>query len=176
MKTKNLHKNTTLRICITALFMALNIAASSFGLPVPGGHIYLTDVVICTASILLDPFAAFMVGGVGSFIGDILFYPPPMFVTLVTHGLQAIVISLFSHYIFKKRPTVAASIGVSIGAIIMIVGYFIGKVFIYSTLEYAWISLPYEILQASVGAVGGILICFRCRIYELYNKNFKPRL
>ena len=30
--------NATLAICITALFMSLNIMMSSFGLPVPGGH------------------------------------------------------------------------------------------------------------------------------------------
>ena len=56
--------NATLAICITALFMALNIMMSSFGLPVPGGHLYLNDVIICTAAILLDdPKAAFIVGG-----------------------------------------------------------------------------------------------------------------
>ena len=77
--------NATLAICITALFMALNIMMSSFGLPVPGGHLYLNDVIICTAAILLDdPKAAFIVGGVGAFLGDLFFYPTPMFVSLVT--------------------------------------------------------------------------------------------
>ena len=75
--------NATLAICITALFMALNIMMSSFGLPVPGGHLYLNDVIICTAAILLDdPKAAFIVGGVGAFLGDLFFYPTPMFVSL----------------------------------------------------------------------------------------------
>ena len=83
--------NATLAICITALFMALNIMMSSFGLPVPGGHLYLNDVIICTAAILLDdPKAAFIVGGVGAFLGDLFFYPTPMFVSLVTHGIQAL--------------------------------------------------------------------------------------
>ena len=75
-------KNTSLRksypirwLTITALFMALNIIMSSFGIPVPGGHLYLCDVIICTAALLLDPLAAFLVGGVGSFLGDMLFYP-----------------------------------------------------------------------------------------------------
>ena len=96
-------KHTTYWLCITAMFMALNIVMSSFSIPVPGGHLYMNDIVICTAAILLDPFAAFMVGGVGAFLGDLFFYPTPMFVSLVTHGLQAIVISLFSHHIMKKH-------------------------------------------------------------------------
>ena len=116
-------RRTVYWLCITALFMALNIAMSSFGVPVPGGHLYMNDIVICTAAILLDPLAAFMVGGVGAFLGDLFFYPTPMFVSLVTHGLQAVVISVFSHHVMKKRPVLSSGIGVAIGAVIMVVGY-----------------------------------------------------
>ena len=163
-------KRTTLRICTTAVLMALNVAMSSFGIPVPGGHLYMNDVVICLASIMLDPFSAFMVGGVGAFLGDLFFYPLPMFVSLVTHGLQAVVISVFSHYVMKKHPVISSGIGVAIGAVIMIVGYSLGRAFIYSTPEYAILKLPYQILQAVVGAVFGMLLCWRCGIYKLYNK------
>ena len=81
-------------LTVTAMLMALNIAMSSFSIPVPGGHLYLNDAVICTAAILLDPLGAFIVGGVGAFLGDFFFYPAPMFVSLLTHGLQAAVVSL----------------------------------------------------------------------------------
>lgn len=83
----NQARYTTIRITTTAIFMAMNIALSSFGIPVPGGHLYLCDVIICLAAILLGPLEAFAVGGIGSFLGDLLFYPLPMFVSLVTHGL-----------------------------------------------------------------------------------------
>ena len=100
MQSKNKTKRTTVWLCTTAMLMAVNVAMSSFGVPVPGGHLYMNDIVICLAAIMLDPFAAFMVGGVGAFLGDLFFYPLPMFVSLVTHGLQAVVISVFSHYVF----------------------------------------------------------------------------
>ncbi|MBQ6814431.1 MAG: ECF transporter S component [Lachnospiraceae bacterium] len=159
----------TIRVCITAIFMALNVALSSFGVPVPGGHLYMNDIVICTASIILDPFSAFMVGGVGSFLGDFLFYPLPMFVSLATHGLQAVVISIFSHYVMKKRPVLSSCIGVTIGAIIMVVGYSLGRAFIYSTPEYAILKLPFQILQATVGAILGMIICWRFKLRKLIN-------
>ena len=173
MKEKSSNKRTTLWLCITAMFMALNVAMSSFGVPVPGGHLYMNDIVICTAAILLDPFAAFMVGGVGAFLGDMLFYPTPMFVSLVTHGLQAVVISVFSHYTIKKHPVIASGIGVAIGAVIMVVGYSLGRAFIYSTPEYAILKLPYQILQAVVGAVVGMLLCWKCGIHKLYKRVLK---
>lgn len=170
MKEKSNTKRTTLWICLTAMFMALNVAMSSFGVPVPGGHLYLNDIIICTAAIILAPVAAFIVGGVGAFLGDLFFYPLPMFVSLVTHGLQAVIISVFSHYVLKKHPVLASGIGVSIGAVIMVVGYSLGRAFIYSTPEYAVMKLPFQILQAVVGAVVGMLLCWKCGVYKLYNK------
>ena len=169
--TKNSNTaHTTYWLCATALFMAINIAMSSFGLPVPGGHLYLNDIVICTAAILLDPFAAFIVGGVGAFLGDFFFYPAPMFVSLVTHGLQAVVISVFSHYLLKKHPAAASGIGVTIGAVIMVIGYSLGRAYIYSTPEYALLKLPYQILQAVVGAVVGMILCWKCGLIKLFNR------
>lgn len=165
-------KRTTVWLCVTAMFMAINVVMSSsiFSIPVPGGHLYLNDIIICTASILLDPFGAFMVGGVGAFLGDLFFYPTPMFVSLVTHGLQAVAISLISHYTLKKHPAAASGIGVTVGAIIMIAGYSIGRAFIYSTPETALIKLPYQALQATVGAVFGMLICWKLGIRKLFYK------
>lgn len=170
MESEKKIRKTLLWITVTALFTAMNVALSSFGIPVPGGHLYLNDIIICTAAILLDPFAAFIVGGVGAFLGDFFFYPTPMFVSLVTHGVQAIVISVFAHYIMKKHPAISAGIGVTIGAVIMVVGYSLGRAFIYSTPEYAWLKLPYQILQAGVGAVLGMLLCFKFKLRDVYAK------
>lgn len=163
-------KQLTLRICITGLFMAINIVMSSFSLPVPGGHLYLNDVIICTAAILLNPFEAFVVGGIGAFLGDFFFYPTPMFVSLVTHGLQAVVISLFSHYVFKKKPVLGSITGVAIGAVIMVAGYSFGRAFIYSNPATALVKLPYQILQATVGAVFGVIICWPLKLKKIYKK------
>lgn len=169
MQTKNKSTRTTQWLCLTAMFMALNVIMSSFSIPVPGGHLYMNDVVICTAAILMDPLAAFLVGGVGAFLGDLLFYPTPMFVSLATHGLQAIVISLFAHRVMKKHPAVASGIGVTLGALIMVAGYSLGRAFIYSTPEYALLKLPYQFLQAGVGAAVGMLLCWKCGLRRLYN-------
>ena len=87
------------KMTITALLMAMNIIMSTsvLSIPVPGGHMYLNDVIIVTAAVLLDPFSAFLVGGVGAFIGDMLFYPAPMFVSLVVQS--------FSHTTRKEAPS-----------------------------------------------------------------------
>ena len=170
MKPEALRRRAPVRwLTVTAVFMALNIALSSFGLPVPGGHLYLNDIVICTAAILLDPLGAFAVGGIGAFLGDLFFYPTPMFVSLVTHGLQACVISLCAHAFPQKRFG-GAVLGVTAGAVIMVVGYSLGRAFLYSTPEYALLKLPFQILQAAVGAICGIVLCFPCRLTAIWDR------
>ena len=160
-------------ITMTGIFMGMNIALCAFGVPVPGGHLYLNDVVICTAALLLDAPAAFLVGGVGAMIGDMLFYPPPMFVSLVTHGLQAVVISLLFHALTdgshsSRRAKVSALAATLVGAVIMVAGYTLGKIYVYSTFEYAMIKLPYEIAQALLGVAGSYLLCFHGRVLDHY--------
>lgn len=169
VKTRT-QKHITAKITIAAVLMAINIILSSFGIPVPGGHLYLCDVVICLAAILLDPLYAFAVGGIGSFLGDMIFYPAPMFVSLVTHGLQAVVISLFSHHVLKSKPRLASGIGVVVGIFIMVAGYTIGRAYVYSTPEYAIIKLPFEFFQGAVGAVFGMLLCWKAGLNKLYTR------
>lgn len=162
--------NRTLRLTLTAMFTAMTVilSMSIFSIPVPGGHLYFCDAIINFAAILLNPWEAFLVGGVGSFLGDFLFYPAPMFVSLVTHGLQAVVVSLISHRVLKSHPAAASGIGVSVGAVIMVIGYTLGRAYVYSTPEYSLLKLPFEILQAGFGAVFSMILCYPMRLRRLF--------
>ena len=162
------------KLTVAAMLMAMNIIMSSsvLSIPVPGGHMYLNDVIIVTAAILLDPLPAFLVGGVGAFIGDLLFYPAPMFVSLAVHGIQALIISLFVHRIMKNSPVKGSIIGTVIAWVITFTGYSLGRAFIYSTPEYAIAKLPFQILQTAVGSVLALLLCWKCGIVKLYQKEF----
>ena len=170
--TVGIRRGSVTWLTLTALLAAMNIvlSLSIFSIPVPGGHLYFCDAVINTAAILLDPLSAFIVGGVGSFLGDFFFYPAPMFVSLVTHGLQAVVVSLLSHRLWRKRQVLSSSFAVTVGALIMVAGYTLGRAYVYSTVEYAIIKLPYEIAQAALGAVFGMLLCWTFRIGKLYHR------
>lgn len=157
-------------LTVTAMLMALNIAMSSFSIPVPGGHLYLNDAVICTAAILLDPLGAFFVGGVGAFLGDFFFYPAPMFVSLVTHGFQAVVVSLCAHKLFGERRGRAALVGVILGVIINVAGYSVGRAFVYATPEAAALKFPFQVFQAAFGAVVSMLLCFQAGLLKFWDK------
>ena len=52
----------------------------------------------------------------------------------------------------------------------MVTGYTLGKIFIYSTFEYAMIKLPYEIAQAALGAALGMVLCYRFGLKDLFRR------
>ena len=171
-RTLTLRRGSVSWLTVSALLMGTNIvlSLSVFSLPVPGGHLYFCDVVINTAAILLDPAAAFIVGGVGSFLGDFFFYPAPMFVSLVTHGLQAVAVSVIAHRLRGKKPVLSSSLAVTVGAVIMVIGYTLGRAFVYSTPEYAVIKLPFEILQGGFGAVASIILLYPMRLRYAFQR------
>ena len=144
----------TKKLTVTAVLLGMNIIMSSsiLSVPVPGGHMYLNDVIIVMAALILDPFCAFIVGGVGAFLGDLLFYPAPMFVSLVTHGLQALLISFFVRRVLKEKPLPSAVIASVLGLIVTVAGYTFGRAYIYSTPAYAVLKFPFQILQTAVGS------------------------
>ena len=44
-----------------------------------------------------------------------IFYPTPMFVSLVTHGLQAVLISLLVRHVLKSKPLPSAIVAAVLG-------------------------------------------------------------
>ena len=101
-----------------------------------------------------------------------IFYPAPMFVSLATHGLQALVISLLVHRKAgeqrKRFPlTLLATL---IGALIMVIGYTLGKAFVYGSRETAIIGIPYEAAQSLLGVVLSLFLCFKCGLIERFEK------
>lgn len=59
-------RGSVLWLTLTSLLMAMNVVLSMsvLSVPVPGGHLYFNDAVINAAAILMDPVAAFVVGGI----------------------------------------------------------------------------------------------------------------
>lgn len=158
------------RITFTALLMALNVLFSSFGVPVGTATLYLTDIAVCLAGILLDPFSAAIAGGFGAFLGDVFFYPKAMIVTLIVRTVQSVVISVFSRYIMKNRRALSSTVGCVIGIVIMTLGYtFLGAA-VYKTLEASIIKMPFEALQASVGAIVALPVAYKFGLRKTFDE------
>ena len=160
------------RLTISAFFMALVIILSSslLSIPVPGGHFYFNGIIIFLVGLIFPP-----TDGVGSFIGDFLFYPLPMWVTLVTHSLQVLAIALIVGGRLGKLSKSRAALGLLIGAIIDLVGYGLGRAFIYGTPAYAIMKIPFDIVAAILGLGVAYYIYFHTGFVKQFKKTWEGK-
>lgn len=93
-----------------------------------------------------------------------------MFISLVVHGLQAVVISHNFQEVMENHPILVSGIGATVGGIIIVVGYTFGKILTYSSLEYVIHKLSCEIAKSVIDAIFGTVLCLKCGLYKIYLK------
>lgn len=149
---------TTKDIVLTGLGIAIVFIATLF-IKIPNaldGYFNLGDGFILLFASILDPFLAFLVGGLGSALADVAggyaYYFIP---TLIIKGLEGIVVSrLIQRY--GKRIQIPAYL---LGAAIMVIGYFLAKWYLKGSMAIALTGIPENIFQSGVGVVIA-LICY----------------
>jgi uncharacterized membrane protein len=143
------------------------------------GSIYWCDGVIYIAAYLMDPFAAFIIGGIGSFLYDIIHgNAAMMFVSLIIHGLQGASVSILFHYVFgqklfsKKLEPVWALVASLVGALVIIAGYFINRYFINGyELQTCLFKMVGNVVQSIVGITLAMVICYATTFKKQLQKN-----
>ena len=79
-------------------------------------------------------------------------------------------VSWLSRRLLTGKPVVSSSLAVTAGSVIMVIGYTLGRAYVYSTPEYAVLKLPFEILQAGVGAVVAILLLYPLGLRKTFHR------
>lgn len=163
-------KLSTKAIVLTGLGIAVVFVATMF-IKIPNaldGYFNLGDGFILIFASILDPFLAFLVGGLGSALADVAggyaYYFIP---TLIIKGLEAIVVSMLIKK-YGKKVQIPAYI---LGAVIMVLGYFLTKWYLKQSMAIALTGIPENIFQSGVGIVIA-LICYPV-ISRIYSKNTK---
>jgi len=128
-------KNSVVNIALLAIMTALaTIMTLVIRIPYPGtgGYFNFGDIMVMLGGLLLGPVGGFFVGGVGSAIADIIGFPLFAPLTLIVKGLEGMAVGyLGSRAREHVRLNVRDVIAVLVGAVIMLIGYFIGEVFFF---------------------------------------------
>lgn len=140
-------KTLTKMAVLTALTAVLTLIIR---IPTPtGGNINLGDAVIFISSFLLGGFRGGLVGGIGSATADLLGGSSNFVIaTLIIKFLEGFIVGqLFN--LFKKQNTIAIILSASVGAFIMVLGYFIFEYFFFGIGTAISVVLP-NIMQGIV--------------------------
>ena len=166
---------TTKWITYTAVMTALVVATGFIpAIPTPAGNVYWVDGVVLIAAYLLDPLAAFISGGIGSLIYDIIKSPAMMLPSLVIHGLQGAVVSAIIHFVFphrfKKWEWVKALAASLAGAVVVVLGYFAYRSIVLG-VPVAVTNIPRNIIQEVIGISIAMVLCYATTFKAQLKKN-----
>lgn len=141
-----------------ALFAALTcIMTLVIQIPAPTGHVNLGDVGVLLSAWALGPLWGGAAAGVGSALADLLSWPTYAPATLVIKFSMAAAAALIFRTAKKRGHKY---IGMTLGAVaaeaVMIVGYFFFESNVLAVGAAAVASIPFNLVQGTVGALVGV--------------------
>ena len=158
-------KKSSIRIAISALMAALVFVSTlliRIPIPATGGYINIGDVMIFVSALVFGPIIGGFAGGVGSAIADLIGYPSYALLTLVVKGAEGFLVGRISNGKSKIRDT----LGVIVGGVVMIVGYYLGETFIMGIGPYVALEeVPGNSFQILVGGIVGLPLSLIVRRY-----------
>lgn len=151
-------KNSAVNVALLAIMTALTtIMTLVIRIPYPGtgGYFNFGDIMVMLGGLLLGPVGGFFVGGVGSAVADIIGFPLFAPITLIVKGLEGMAVGyLGSRAREHVRLNIRDVIAVLVGAIIMLIGYFIGEV-LFLEVPVAVAILELVTINLAQVAIGG---------------------
>ena len=127
--------NNIIVLPVAAIFAAVTCILTfivPFTIPTTQGYINLGDIGVMISGLLFGPIIGGIAGGFGSALTDIFLAPQYALATLIIKGLEGFIVGLISN---PRKNYLKINykdfIGVIIGGIIMVVGYFIAEIILY---------------------------------------------
>lgn len=155
-------RNFLIQLSLMATMAAL-VAAGTLIIRIPnpmGGYFNVGDVMIFVAALTFNPVVGGFAGGVGSAIADAIGFPVFVIPTLIIKGLEGTLAGLIAN----RKSAFRDILGVLIGGIEMVVGYFLVELYpLQWGLGGAFAEVPGNIAQIVIGALVGIPVAYIVR-------------
>lgn len=154
-------KVSTIKLVLTALFMALTTISTMFiRIPLPLGYVNLGDAFVLLSVFVLGGFYGTIAGGIGSALADLIGYITYAPGTFVIKSCMALVAFVVYKLLLKatKLNILSEVIAGVIGAIIMAFGYFFYEMLFFCSAGVAIINVPYNLLQGAVGVALSVIV------------------
>jgi uncharacterized membrane protein len=160
--------NNSISLSLIGIFGALTcVITMLITIPIPAtqGYINIGDAVVMLAALLFGPVVGALAGGIGSALADIflgaLIYAPA---TLVIKGLEGFIVGLIADPKRNGRSlTYRDIIGVAIGGLIMVFGYFIYEIILFGFYAALYEIFLNSLIQYSLGIALSLLLTIPLR-------------
>ncbi|KXH76110.1 MAG: hypothetical protein AM326_07735 [Candidatus Thorarchaeota archaeon SMTZ-45] len=131
-------------MALLVILTALTTAATMIivvPFPTSTGFLNFGDALVMLSGLLLGPLGGFFAGGVGSAVADVtLGYIQFAPITFVVKGCEGMIVGLASRQVgMTSRLTKLDIVGLVVASLVMMLGYFIGEIFLFVLLDYSFL-------------------------------------
>ena len=159
-ETKSPVKIATLAVAIALVAVFTTVVKIP---TVGGGYLNCSDVAICFIAYTMGPVTAFLTGGVGAALADVISgYAQWAPITFVAHGLEGLLMALILWEGKREFSSLERWIRKAVAAVVCMIcvagGYFcLAGAFLYGFAEAA-VEVPGNLIQSGVGVVLGFIL------------------
>lgn len=148
-------------VSIAAMFAAFTCGMTlMFPFLFPGGFINIGDLAVMITALLFGPMIGMVAGGIGPMLADIILgYPNFAIYTLIIKAAEGFLVGLIANpRENNKGLNIKDIVGVVVGGLTMVFGYFLVEYFIFADPGWATTELALNFtVQFGIGAIGSIL-------------------
>ncbi|KXZ40101.1 Uncharacterized membrane protein [Alkalithermobacter thermoalcaliphilus JW-YL-7 = DSM 7308] len=163
-------KSLTIIGLMTAL-VCIGTMVIQIPMPATDGFINIGDSAIFIASILFGPTVGLIAGGVGSALADLLTgYAHWALFTLIIKGFEGFVVGYLMRNSLNKAKMILST---SVGALVMVVGYFFAGGILKGSLLISLQSVPGNIVQGVSSIIIGVPIAIAIANTKYFKSNVK---
>lgn len=158
------NNDNTTKLMMTAMMTAIILMATLFlKIPIAVGYIHLGDGMIFLAAMMLPKKHACLAGALGAALADIMggfaVWAP------WTAAIKLIMVLIMHAALTKSSPKhsigklpLAELFGFVIAGIFSVAGYYVAEGFLYGNWTAPLLGVPFNLLQAAVGAALAVII------------------
>ncbi len=176
---QNKSDKSALKVALIAILTAVTVVFTLVvKIPTAKGYLNLSDVAICFTAFTFGPWTAFIAGGLGTALADLISgYVQWAPISFVVHGLEGLAIALLVRNKIKAQvvrpdgaleepkplPFYRRILAGLVGMVIVAGGYFLlGGLFI-SGFSVAALEIPANLVQSGVGVILGLAVSMAVR-------------
>lgn len=164
---------TDLRMtAILAVLVGLAFLGTMFiRVPVPAttGYFNIGDIFVILAGLWLGPIGGMIVGVLGPTTADLVGFPQFVLATAVTKGLEGLLTGTIAKS-GRMQGVGRSAVASAFGGLVIVVGYYLFEAIIYPALGQtipffavttpaaAAVEVPINLVQAVIGAAGGVAL------------------
>jgi uncharacterized membrane protein len=157
-------RRDALKIAMVAVMTAVVVVFTMVvKIPTAKGYLNLSDVAICFVAFTFGPWTAFIAGGLGTALADLISgYAQWAPISFVVHGLEGLLVALVVRKKTEQNniPAVRKVLAALVCVATVSVGYFLLSGAFISGFAVALAEVPWNVVQSAVGVVLGLAVSY----------------